>query len=68
MTGKDRSRYTNIATAVRWLVNRPDALDPQLALAQKLVRAARNTPSQISSSGSQTPASEFKINQAQRKS
>uniref|UniRef100_A0A182TQL6 AAA+ ATPase domain-containing protein n=1 Tax=Anopheles melas TaxID=34690 RepID=A0A182TQL6_9DIPT len=65
MTGKDRSRYTNIATAVRWLVNRPDALDPQLALAQKLVRAARNTPSQISSSGSQTPASEFKINQAQ---
>uniref|UniRef100_A0A6E8V0M9 Dynein heavy chain 10, axonemal n=1 Tax=Anopheles coluzzii TaxID=1518534 RepID=A0A6E8V0M9_ANOCL len=65
MTGKDRSRYTNIATAVRWLVNRPDALDPQLALAQKLVRAARNTPSQISSSGSQTPASEFKMNQAQ---
>uniref|UniRef100_A0A182Y3M8 Dynein heavy chain tail domain-containing protein n=1 Tax=Anopheles stephensi TaxID=30069 RepID=A0A182Y3M8_ANOST len=65
MTGKDRTRYTNIATAVRWLVNRPDGLDPQLALAQKLVRAARNTPSQISSSGSQTPASEFKINQAQ---
>uniref|UniRef100_A0A182K9N2 Uncharacterized protein n=1 Tax=Anopheles christyi TaxID=43041 RepID=A0A182K9N2_9DIPT len=65
MTGKDRSRYTNIATAVRWLVNRPDALDPQLALAQKLVRAARSTPSQMSSSGSQTPASEFKINQAQ---
>uniref|UniRef100_A0A182NRZ8 AAA+ ATPase domain-containing protein n=1 Tax=Anopheles dirus TaxID=7168 RepID=A0A182NRZ8_9DIPT len=65
MTGKDRTRYTNIATAVRWLVNRPDALDPQLALAQKLVRAARNTPSQVSSDGSATPASEFKINQAQ---
>ncbi|XP_053669700.1 dynein axonemal heavy chain 10 [Anopheles nili] len=65
MTGKDRSRYTNIATAVRWLVNRPDAMDPQLALAQKLVRAVRNTPSQISTSGTQTPASEFKINQAQ---
>uniref|UniRef100_A0A182IR22 AAA+ ATPase domain-containing protein n=1 Tax=Anopheles atroparvus TaxID=41427 RepID=A0A182IR22_ANOAO len=66
MTGKDRSRYTNIATAVRWLVTRPDAQDPQLALAQKLVRAARNTPSQVSSgSGTQTPANEFKINQAQ---
>ncbi|XP_058060896.1 dynein axonemal heavy chain 10 [Anopheles bellator] len=65
MAGKDRARYTNIATAVRWLVNRPDAPDPQLALAQKLVRAARHTPSQGSSSGSQTPAGEFKINQAQ---
>uniref|UniRef100_A0A182QX06 Dynein heavy chain tail domain-containing protein n=1 Tax=Anopheles farauti TaxID=69004 RepID=A0A182QX06_9DIPT len=67
MTGKDRSRYTNIATAVRWLVNRPDVLDPQLALAQKLVRAARHTPSQGSSTGPATPANEFKINQAQRK-
>lgn len=68
MAGKDKARYTNIATAVRWLVNRPDAQDPQLALAQKLVRAARNTPSQGSSSGMQTPTSgQFKINQAQRK-
>ncbi|XP_050088792.1 dynein axonemal heavy chain 10 [Anopheles aquasalis] len=66
MAGKDKARYTNIATAVRWLVNRPDAQDPQLALAQKLVRAARNTPSQGSSSGMQTPTSgQFKINQAQ---
>ncbi|XP_055618804.1 dynein axonemal heavy chain 10 isoform X2 [Toxorhynchites rutilus septentrionalis] len=69
MAGADSSKYANIATAVRWLVNRPESQNPELTLAQKLVEASRNTPSTVGSSattiGMRTPAAEFKMKQAQ---
>ncbi|XP_055533348.1 dynein axonemal heavy chain 10 [Wyeomyia smithii] len=70
MVGTDHSKYANIATAVRWIVNQPESQNPELTLAQKLVRASRNTPSQGASSGSAGSSGntgsgkEFKIRQA----
>ncbi|XP_052562272.1 dynein axonemal heavy chain 10 isoform X4 [Culex pipiens pallens] len=70
MAGTDRTKYSNIATAVRWIVNRPESQNPELTLAQKLVRASRNTPPP-GSTGTNTPATttsgagEFKMRQAQ---
>nr|XP_029723863.1 uncharacterized protein LOC109398556 [Aedes albopictus] len=69
MSAGERGKYSNICTAVRWIVNRPESQNPELTLAQKLVRASRNTPSQGASSSSATglltPAAAFKIKQAQ---
>ncbi|XP_062558011.1 dynein axonemal heavy chain 10 isoform X2 [Armigeres subalbatus] len=69
MSAGEKGKYSNIATAVRWIVNRPDSQNPELTLAQKLVRASRNTPSQGASSSSGTgiltPAANFKMKQAQ---
>ncbi|XP_055585528.1 dynein axonemal heavy chain 10-like [Uranotaenia lowii] len=64
MAGADSNKYVNIATAVRWIVQRPDSVNPELSLAQKLVQASKNTSLSGSASGIQTPAAEFKIKQA----
>ncbi|XP_058811885.1 dynein axonemal heavy chain 10 isoform X1 [Topomyia yanbarensis] len=70
MAATEKGKYSNIATAVRWIVNRPESLNPELTLAQTLVRASRNTPTPVTTTGSDTvgvhtPAREFKIKQAQ---
>lgn len=63
-----RSKFNIFSTTIQWMATRPGSDNPDLALAEKLMKASESTMSLKSTSRSLREAkSDFKISQAKRK-
>lgn len=63
-----KSKFNIFSTAIQWMASRPGSDNPDLALAEKLMKASASTTSLKSTSKSLREArSDFKISQAKRK-
>lgn len=62
------SKFNTMSAAMRWMVSRPGTDHPQLALAEKLVKASADTiVTAASSKAARDIKNDFKLAQAKRK-